>query len=182
MPSALPLGWRFEAPPELLSIPRRDFPRGRIGEIIGPRSSGRTAILHAVLAASTGRGESCALIDCLDSFDPGSAEAAGAKLEKLLWIRCKGNAEHALKAADLLLYAGGFGVIALDLIEVPTRELARIPPTAWFRFRRAVEPTPAVFLVLADKPLTKTCAAQRVMLAPRKPVFTGKFSLLRKAV
>ena len=180
MQSPLPMGWRFDAPPTLL----HNFPRGRISEINGPRSSGRTALLYDVLAASTSQGEYAALVDAVDCFDPCSAEAAGVKLDKLLWVRCKGNLEHALRAADLLIHAGGFGVVALDLVESAQRELARIPPTAWFRFRRAVEPTPTVLLVLADRPLTKSCAARRVALAPRKPVFTGQppFRLLRKAV
>ena len=184
MLSPLPLGWRFDAPPDQLSTPLRDFPRGRISEINGPRSSGRTTLLHAVLAESTGQKECAALVDTSDSFDLSSAAAAGVNLDKLLWIRCKGNAEHAMRAADLLIQAGGFGVVALDLIEARPRELARIPPTAWFRFRRAIEPTPAVLLVLADRPLTKSCAAQRVILTPRKPVFTGQhpFQLLKEAV
>jgi recombination protein RecA len=182
--SPLPLGWRFEAPAQLLSTPLHDFPRGRISEINGSRSSGRTTLLHAVLAASARQGECAALVDTSDSFDPCTAEAAGVKLEKLLWVRCKGNAEHALRAADLLIQAGGFGVVGLDLIEASPRELARIPATAWFRFRRAIEPTLTVLLVLADRPLTKSCAARRVTLAPRKPVFTGKypFQLLKEAV
>ena len=180
MQSPVAPGWRFEQQTQLL----HNFPRGRIGEINGPRSSGRTALLHAVLAASTSQGECAALADAGDGFDPCSAEAAGVKLDKLLWIRCKGNAEHALRAADLLIQAGGFGVVALDLVEARPSELARIPPTAWFRFRRAIEPTPTVLLVLADRPLTKSCAARRVTLAPRKPVFTGHapFQLLKIAV
>jgi hypothetical protein len=180
MASPILLGWRFADPPELLC----DFPRGRISEINGPRSSGRTRLLHSLLAASTGLDECAALIDTSDSFDPPSAEAAGVKLEKLLWIRCGGNAEHALRAADLLIQAGGFGVVALDLIEAPAKALARIPPTAWFRFRRSIEPAQTILLVLADRPLTKSCAARRVSLERRKPVFTGKhpFQLLREAV
>jgi hypothetical protein len=184
MRASLPLGWRFDAPPEQLNTPLHDFPRGRISEINGSRSSGRTALLHCVLAASTNQGECAALVDALDSFDPCSAEAAGVKLENLLWIRCKSNPEHALRAADLLIQAGGFGVIALDLIELAHRELARIPSTAWFRFRRAIEPSPTVLVVLADHAITKSCAAKRVTLERRKPVFTGQhpFQLLREAV
>ena len=180
MASALPLGWRFAAPPDLLG----DFPRGRISEINGPRSSGRTRLLHSLLALSTAQDECAALVDSSGAFDPPSAEAAGVKLEKLLWIRCGGNAEHALRTADLLIQAGGFGVVALDLIEASPKALARIPPTAWFRFRRSIEPTPTVLLVLADRPLTKSCAARRIALERRKPVFTGKhpFLLLREAV
>ena len=83
MLSALPSGWRFASEPELL----QGFPRGRISEITGPRSSGRTALLHSLLAASTGAGECAAFVDASDGFDPCSAAAAGVKLEKLLWIR-----------------------------------------------------------------------------------------------
>ena len=59
----------------------------------------------------------------------------GVELSKLVWVRCGGNAEHALRAADLLIQAGGFGVVALDLAEAAPAALNRIPPTAWFRFR-----------------------------------------------
>src|SRR5580704_8459495 len=146
MLSALPLGFRFPEQPELLHIdtcPQNGaeavlcgpgFPRGRISEIYGPRSSGRTGLVHLVLAASTERGECAALIDTSNSFDICSAAAAGVVLEKLLWVRCGGNAEHAMRAADLLLHAGGFGVVALDLIDASPQALTRIPPTAWFRF------------------------------------------------
>jgi hypothetical protein len=171
MLSALPLGWRFSEQPELL----QDFPRGRISEITGPRSSGRTTLLHSLLAASTARGECAALIDSSDAFDPCSAAAAGVCLEKFLWIRCHSNAEHALRAADLLIHSGGFSVVALDLVEATPAALNRIPPTAWFRFRRAVEPTPTILLVLADRLLTKSCAAKRVTLERRRPAFTGQY-------
>ncbi len=76
-----------------------------------------TGLVHSVLAASTERGECAALIDTANAFDICSAAAAGVVLEKLLWVRCGGNAEHAMRAADLLLQAGGFGVVALDLID-----------------------------------------------------------------
>jgi recombination protein RecA len=177
MLAALPLGFRFAEQPELL----QDFPRGRISEIYGPRSSGRTALVHSVLAASTGRGECAALIDTANAFDISSAAAAGVVLEKLLWVRCAGNAEHALRAADLLLQAGGFGVVALDLIDVSEKALARIPPTAWFRFRRTIEPTATILIMISERPLTKSCAAKRVSLERKKPVFAGQapFKILK---
>ena len=182
--AALPLGWRISQPPELLSTPQRGFPRGRISEIVGERSSGRTSMLHSLLAASTTRGEHAALVDLADAFDAASASAVGVDLAKLLWIRCGGQAEHAMRSADLLIQAGGFGVVALDLAEAPLRELNRIPPTAWFRFRRAVESTPTVLAVFADRPLAKSCASMVVKLAPRRAVFTGRapFLLLRDTV
>ena len=169
MLAALPLGFRFSEQPKLL----QSFPRGRISEIYGPRSSGRTTLFHTVLAASTQREECAAIIDTANAFDICSAAAAGVVLEKLLWVRCNGNAEHAIRAADLLLQAGGFGVVVLDLIDASAQALARIPPTAWFRFRNAIEPTPTVFLVLAEKPLTKSCAMKRVSLERKRAVFAG---------
>jgi hypothetical protein len=157
---ALPLGWRHATDPDCLptGILGIDFPRGRISEITGPASSGRTSLLDSLLAAATSRGEHCVLIDTRDSFDPPSAAAYGVRLEKLVWIRCRGNAEHALRAADLVLHSGGFGVVALDLADVPATGLNRIPPTAWFRFRRVVEPTPTIFAVLSNRPVTKSCS------------------------
>src|SRR5271170_6732841 len=97
------------------------FPRGAISEILGPESSGRTTLVHSLLAASTAQFEICAYVDTDDSFDPVSAAAAGVALSQLVWIRCGHNAGHALKAADYLLHAGGFGVIVLDLCQVPPR-------------------------------------------------------------
>ena len=182
--ASLPLGWRVSQTPDVLSTPGRDFPRGRISEITGARSSGRTSVLHALLAASTGRGEHAALVDLWGAFDAVSAEAVGVDLAKLLWVRCGGNAEHAMRSADLLIQAGGFGVVAVDLVEATAAALNRIPATAWFRFRLAVERTPTVLAVVADRPLVKSCASLVVKLPPRRAVFTGRapFLLLRDAV
>lgn len=183
MLSPLPLGWRVELATEILSTPVVDCPRGRITEIVGPRSSGRTSMLHSILAAATGQGEFSALVDANDTFDPGSASGAGVALPNLIWIRCGGQVEHALRAADLVIHSGGFGVVALDLAEASPSGLRRIPSTAWFRFRRAVEPTPTVLAILASQPLTKSCAALLVETRQRRALFTGKypFELLRGA-
>jgi recA bacterial DNA recombination protein len=192
MLSALPLGWRLDRSPEVLPVSSpagaRDFPRGRISEIVGARSSGRTSLLHALLAASTGRGEFAALVDWADAFDPCSAAAAGVVLSRLIWVRCGANPEHALRSADLLIHAGGFGVVALDLAEATPRALQRIPATAWYRFRLAVEQSstlaPTILAVVSDRPLTKSCASLLVKMPPRRAIFTGKspFFLLQNAV
>src|SRR5713226_1757861 len=97
------------------------FPRGAISEIVGQESSGRTTLVHALLAASTAKFEICAYVDTSDSFDPVSAAAAGVALAQLVWIRCGNDAGHALKAADYLLHAGGFGAVVLDLGQVSAR-------------------------------------------------------------
>ena len=108
------------------------FVRGHLSEIVGPRSSGRMSLLASVLAAATGRGEIVALIDTCDRFDPVSAAAAGVELSNLLWVRGRGQessrdleaiVKRALKAMSLVLDAGGFGVVAFDLADLPARTI-----------------------------------------------------------
>jgi hypothetical protein len=67
--------------------------------------------------------------------------------------------EQALKATDLLLQGGGFGLVVMDLADIAAEAVRRIPLTSWFRFRRAVESTPTVLLVLEQEPFAKTCAS-----------------------
>lgn len=160
------LSLRPRPAPELVpsGIPELDaltggLPRGAIADLYGPDSSGRTSLLLSILAEATAREEVCALVDAGDSLDPASAAAAGADLTRLLWIRCAGNPEHALKAADLLIQGGGFGLVALDLGEVPARIARRVPLASWFRFRRAIENTPTALIVLEREPSVKSCAS-----------------------
>ena len=135
------------------------LPRGAITEILGPASSGRTTLLHSVLAASTTNSEVCALVDASDSFDATSAAAAGVDFDQLLWIRCASNVDHTIKAADLLLQSGGFGLVAVDLGDVGSRRSRRIQLSWWFRFRRAIENTPTALLVISRDPNARSCAS-----------------------
>jgi recombination protein RecA len=135
------------------------LPRGCLTEIYGPASSGRTSLLLSILAEATARDEVCALVDADDAFDPASAAAAGVRLERLLWVRSAHNAEHALKAADLLIQGGGFGLVVMDLGDTPPPIARRISLTSWFRLRRAVEHTPTVFVTVARQSNAKTCAS-----------------------
>ena len=161
-----PLEWKSRPVPETVptGVPEVDLstgglPRGCLTEIYGPASSGRTALLFSILAEATGRGETCAVVDAEDAFDPASAAAAGVRLERLLWARCAHSAEHALRAADLLIQGGGFGLVAMDLADTPPETARRISLTSWFRLRRAVENTPAVLLAVARQSNAKTCAS-----------------------
>src|SRR5271168_4029464 len=126
------------------------LPRGALTEIFGPACSGRTSLLLSALAARTAHAEACALIDGCDAFDPHSAEAAGVELKQLLWVRCR-SIDQTLRATDLLLQSGGFGFIALDLSDIPAKVLRHVPLDAWFRFRRAVEDTPTVLVLLEQE-------------------------------
>jgi hypothetical protein len=147
------------------------LPRGCLTEICGPASSGRTTLLLAALAAATRRGECCVVVDASDALDPQSVAAAGVELDRLLWVRCGENphrAEHGLeqllRAADLLLESGGFGLIALDLGDLPPQTARRIPLTTWFRFRRAVEHTSTVLLAIERQSIAGSCSSLLIKL------------------
>jgi recombination protein RecA len=134
------------------------LPRGGLTEICGPSCSGRSSLLISALASRTADAEVCAFIDGRDAFDPHSAATAGVELKQLLWVRCR-NIEQALRATDLLLQGGGFGMVALDLGDIPAETVRYVPLNVWFRFRRAVEDTPTIFLVVEREPHAKTCAS-----------------------
>ncbi len=151
------------------------IPRGALTEICGPASSGRTSLAVSLMAQVTAREEVCALIDTSGAFDPASAAYAGVRLDRLLWIRCGGDAEIALKAADLVIQAGGFGLVIFDLGDTPLRTARRISLTSWFRLRRAVEHTPTAIVAIAQEPLAGTCASVVMELGRLKPRWHGKF-------
>jgi len=170
------------------------LPRGCLTEICGPASSGRTTVLLAALAAATRRGEFCAVVDASDALDPQSAAAAGVELDRLLWVRCGafsinnqqsainnspnrksaiGNRkfhclEQVLRATDLLLESGGFGLIVLDLADLPPQAARRIPLTTWFRFRRAAERTPTLLLAVEQQPIAGSCSSLLLQLEAAK--------------
>jgi hypothetical protein len=166
------------------------LPRGCLTEIFGPASSGRTTMLLAALAAATRRGEFCAIVDASDALDPQSIAASGIDCERLLWVRCGENSqktketnsraafkfaktssnqdehrlEQLLRATDLLLESGGFGLIILDLCDLPVQTARRIPLATWFRFRRAVEHTPTVLLAIERQSIAGSCSSLLVKL------------------
>ena len=186
------LGWRHSSTaqqmqqkdrgnPLSLGIPRFDHylggcPRGRITEIVGNSSTGRTGLLHRLLAQAGANGEYCAIVDTSNSFDPESASMAGVRLDMLVWVKCSGNVEHAMKAADLLIHSGGFGVVALDFCDVSAQSLRRIPLSSWYRFRRVVENTSTVMMVVGREGNAKSCASLRLETKRTKPSFTGSIS------
>src|SRR2546426_7932451 len=74
--------------------------RGEITEIVGRPSSGRTSLFTACLRDVTRRGAIAALVDADQTFDPASATRAGVDLRCLLWVRCGGRRDLALRAAE----------------------------------------------------------------------------------
>jgi hypothetical protein len=159
--------------PAIDSLAAGGIPRGALTEIHGPASSGRTSLLFAALARVTANQEYVALIDTADAFDPASAAEAGVHLSRLLWIRCGGDAEHALKAADLIVQAGGFGLIVMDLADTPPRTAARISLASWFRLRHAVERTPAALVVVEQMLNAKSCSSLQIELRAQEIRWSG---------
>src|SRR6185436_7442840 len=151
--------------PEVDSFTLGGLPRGAITEIFGPASSGRTSFMFSALAHATRHEEVCALVDTDDSFDPKSAIRAEINCERLLWIRCANNLEHAFKATDLLLQGGGFGLVLLDLGDVPANSAKRIISSWWYRFRRTLEPTPTALVVIAEESCVRSCATLALELS-----------------
>jgi hypothetical protein len=139
-------------------------PRGAITELLGQESTGRTALAQSYLATATLGGEIAAWVDCSDAFDPASAAKAGADLGKMLWVRCGHRFEIALKATDMILHSGGFGLVILDVCDAASAALQRIPVSYWYRIRRAVEGAPSVLLVLSRHSVARSCATRQFVL------------------
>jgi hypothetical protein len=144
--------------PQLDSFTFGGLPRGALTEVFGVASSGRTSFMLSAMAHATEHQEICALVDTNNSFDPESASLAEINFERLLWIRCANNLEHAFKSTDLLLQGGGFGLVILDLGDVAANDAKRIISSWWYRFRRTVENTPTALVVIAQESCVRSCA------------------------
>lgn len=164
------------------------LPVGAISEVTGPRSSGRTGLALSLLALRTQEGQVCAWVDAEDTFDPESAAASGASLRQLLWVRCnrasapaKGKPwtrlDQALRATDLLLHAGGFAAIMLDLGDVAPEDASRIPLATWFRFRQAADHSRCCLVVLGQASYAQSSAAVVLECTPLQPRTAGETAL-----
>lgn len=152
---------------------------GNVTHIEGSRSSGRTTLAAYILAQATARGEICAVIDGSSHFHPESMAAAGIRLDHLVWVRCEGNLDHALRATDLILHAGGFGVVWLDLCEIPRQDTQRIPLSTWHRFRRNIENTSMSLLICGEDLGGKSSAATYLRLERKATDWLGQPGVLQ---
>jgi len=149
------------------------FPTGRLSEIVGPRSSGGSSLLLALLARATAAGGQVALVDGADAFDAASAMASGVELSRLLWVKCGGRLPAALRAADLLARCPGFAVVALDLGEGPLTRDHGVSSSLGLRLQRAVEGTSAILVLRVPHRLTGSAAALVVELHRRQARWIG---------
>jgi len=170
------------------------IPRGRISEITGPRSSGKTSIAASFIASATRRGETVAVVDLEDAFDPLTMAAAGVDLNRVLWMAFHANGarapqrysntapvgrvrgeqsplaawKNAVKATELILEAGGFGLMVLDF-----GGYARsIPQSAALRLARLAERSGTSVMVLALHRMCGTFAALGLSLDCKRALFT----------
>jgi hypothetical protein len=157
---------------EFLESPVGAIPRGALTEITGAASSGRMAVLCSLLAAATANDEYCALVDTDGVFDP--AMAAGVRLSQVLWVRCGGNVDHAIRAADLLAQAGGFGLVAIDLGNTPVKIVHRLPLAVWFRLRHAVRDTKTALVTITQRVHAHSCSELKIQLGRDRTIWRGK--------
>ena len=160
------------------------LPRGHVSELIGPVSSGRTSLAWTWLGAATERGESVALIDTFDRFDPATGNACGIALPRLLWVRGQAvtktsgavdpawlpgaravegpgtllerTIDRSLKALNLVLQSGVCTAVVLDFADVPLNGIQRVPQTTWLRLQRIVEGTDTACLLVGPVPLARS--------------------------
>ena len=144
------------------------LPRGRVTELAGRRSTGRTGVACAIVARATQAGETIAWIDVDDALEPETVAAAGVVLARLLWVRPRGVPE-ALRAAEVLLGAGGFGLVALDVGDAGSPG----PAPAWPRLARAAERSGTALLVIEPQRRAGTFAALGLEVTGRRARWSG---------
>jgi hypothetical protein len=149
------------------------IPRGTLTEICGKESTGRTSLVFALLGQATQRGECCAWIDTGGAFDPISAVEAGVDLDRVLWVNCGGNAQHALKSTDLLIQAGGFGLVVVDMADTADTVARRIPLASWFRLRHAAERTGTALVAVERQINARSCSTLQIEMRLKKPLWIG---------
>ena len=160
------------------------LPAGQLSEVVGPRSSGRTTVVWRWMAAATRRGDTVALIDTFDRFDPESAVACGLDLDRLLWVR--GQAISKTAGAVDPVWLPGVRTVGRPRHDggahgrsraqgaqpgaavgrVPgggdrhgrraDPALRRIPYTTWLRVQRVIEGSDTTCVLVAPEPLARS--------------------------
>src|SRR3954470_18871155 len=95
------------------------LPRGRIVEIFGPESSGKTTLVYHVIAEAQRQGGICAFIDAEHAMDPMYARKIGVNTDDLL-VSQPDHGEQALEIAELLIRSGALDVVAVDSVAALT--------------------------------------------------------------
>ncbi len=162
--------------PEVDRLLQGGFPRGRVGEIAGPRSSGRTSLALRLLSAATTAGECTAWIDLANCFDPNSAVACEVELSRVLWVRPPGLTE-ALQCVDRLLRTEGFALVILDAATLHASPQP-IATASWLRLRRTAACAASALVILSETRLAGTFSDLSIELEAARTHFTGTPALL----
>lgn len=149
------------------------FPGGRLSEIAGPFSCGRTSLAHALLAEATRSGAVAAVVDVADAFDPVSAEGSGVDLSRVLWVRAP-QLRAALRSVEQLLAVRGFALVLLDL----ARADLRVVPTTGLRLARLTAGTGTPLVALSLQRCLGTAAEIAIELKSTRANFGGSPVLL----
>ena len=94
-------------------------PRGRIVEIFGPESSGKTTLVYEIIAQAQKTGGVCAFIDTEHAIDPAYARRIGVDIEEML-VSQPDHGEQALEIADVLIRSGAVDIVAIDSVAALT--------------------------------------------------------------
>ncbi len=167
--------------PDLDALVGGGLPRGRLSEIAGPLSSGRTSVTLALLARATRAGEVVAVVDAADAFDPPSAEAAGVALDRVLWVRAP-RLQEATRCSEHLLEARGFALVVLDLALDTAREAERVrlAPAIARRLTRAAAASGTALVLLSVERVAGTHADLALRMQPTAAHFRGTPTLLEE--
>jgi hypothetical protein len=130
--------------------------------------AGRLA--YGLLASTTRRQEIVALVDCRDRFEPRSAEAAGIRLSRLLWVRPRDERE-ALRCSEILIGTEGLGLVVLDLADGLTQIAAARFGTVWPRLARQAAASKVTLVLLSRERLAGSSAALCVALHGGRPLW-----------
>jgi len=98
------------------------IPRGRVIEIFGPESSGKTTLTLAIIASAQANGGTAAFVDAEHALDPVYAEKLGVKVNDLL-VSQPDTGEQALEITDMLVRSGAVDVVVVDSVAALTRRL-----------------------------------------------------------
>ena len=95
------------------------LPRGRVAEIYGPESSGKTTLTLQIIAEAQRAGGTCAFIDAEHALDPIYAEALGVNTDELL-VSQPDTGEQALEICDMIVRSGAVAVVVIDSVSALT--------------------------------------------------------------
>lgn len=161
--------------PILDNLMKGGFPRGRLIEITGPASSGRTSLALSVLAQLTISGEFTSWIEIGDALDPLSAATAGVVLEHVLWIKASSLTE-SFRTAERVIREGCFALLLIDICG----SKSPISNAVWLRLRRHAMRFNTCLVVLGGSRSSVNFSDLVIELQHAQPCFTGTPPLLKE--